>query len=225
MVKIGSTSRRALLDALPLFVPAIPFGLILGLAITESAMNPLVGWSSAPIIFGGAAQLTVISLLGAGSALAAVTAAVVVNARHLLYSAALAPIFQGQPRWFRWFGPYLLIDQLFALTSIRRWDDPDEFRHYYLVAGFTFWTLWVVTIAVGLVIGPVVPTAWHLEFAVPILFIGLVVIGLDRWPKLVAALAGSGGAYLLAGLPSHSGLMAGAVIGIAAGAAAGRLAR
>jgi predicted branched-subunit amino acid permease len=213
------------LDALPLFVPAIPFGLILGLAITESAMSPLVGWSSAPIIFGGAAQLTVISLLGAGSALAAVAAAIVVNARHLLYSAALAPIFQGQPRWFRWFGPYLLIDQLFALASVRRWDDPDEFREYYLAAGFTFWLLWLLTVAAGLVIGPVVPAAWNLEFAIPILFIGLIIIGLDRWPKLVAALVGGMSTYLLAGLPSHSGLMAGAVVGIVAGAVAERLAR
>ena len=102
------TARRppGVIDALPLFVPAIPFGLVIGLAITESGMNPFVGWSGSWLIFGGAAQLTLVTLLGSGVAVAAaVGTALVVNARHLMYSAALAPTFQSQPRWFRWLGP------------------------------------------------------------------------------------------------------------------------
>jgi len=210
--------RRAVLDAIPLFVPAIPFALVLGLTIVESGINPFVGWSSSWIIFGGAAQLTLISLLGSGAAVAAaVTAGLVVNARHLMYSAALAPTFQSQPRWFRWFGPYLLIDQLFALASVRLDDDPKTFRTYFVAAGLMFWTFWQITIAVGLAIGPVIPDNWNLEFAVPILFLGLVVIALDKYPKLIAAVVGAGVTYLLAGLPSRSGLLVGALVGIVAG--------
>jgi predicted branched-subunit amino acid permease len=219
-----SVVRQALVDALPLYVPAIPFALVLGLAIVESGINPLVGWSSSWIIFGGAAQLTLISLLGSGAAMAAaVTAGLVVNARHLMYSAALAPTFQAQPRWFRWLGPYLLIDQLFALSSVRLEDDPKTFRTYYLSAGLMFWTFWQTTIALGLAIGPVVPESWNLEFAVPILFLGLVVIALDKYPKLVAAVVGAGVTFLLAGLPNRSGLLVGAVVGIVAGTVAERI--
>lgn len=218
-----SIVRRALVDAIPLYVPAIPFGLVLGLAIVESGINPFVGWSSSWIIFGGAAQLTLISLLGSGAAVAAaVMAGLVVNARHLMYSAALAPKFQAQPRWFRWFGPYLLIDQLFALSSVRLDDDPKAFRTYYLAAGLMFWTFWQTTIALGLAIGPVVPDGWNLEFAVPILFLGLVVIALDKYPKLVAAVFGAGVTFLLAGLPNRSGLLVGALVGIVAGTVAER---
>ncbi|MGA7097000.1 MAG: AzlC family ABC transporter permease [Acidimicrobiia bacterium] len=221
-----SLARRAVVDALPLFVPAVPFGLVIGLAISESGINTMVGWSSSWIIFGGAAQLTLISLLGAGTAVAAaVTAGLVVNARHLMYSAALAPTFQRQPRWFRWLGPYVLIDQLFALASVRLDDEPDVFRTYFLAAGLTFWSMWQLTTAIGLVIGPVVPQSWNLEFAVPILFIGLLVLGIDRWPKAVAALVGAGVTYLSAGLPNRGGLLVGAVVGILAGAMANRLRR
>ncbi|MFZ0625800.1 MAG: AzlC family ABC transporter permease [Acidimicrobiia bacterium] len=219
-------ARRAVVDALPLFVPAVPFGLVIGLAISESGINTMVGWSSSWIIFGGAAQLTLISLLGAGTAVAAaVTAGLVVNARHLMYSAALAPTFQRQPRWFRWLGPYVLIDQLFALASVHLDDDPDVFRTYFLSAGLTFWSMWQVTTAIGLIIGPIVPESWNLEFAVPILFIGLLVLGLDRWPKVVAALVGAGVSYVTAGLPNRGGLLVGALVGIMAGALAHRLRR
>lgn len=210
--------RRAFIDAVPLFLPAIPFGLVLGLAITESGLNPLVGWSTSPVIFGGAAQLTLVSLLGSGAAaVAAISAALVVNARHLMYSAAMAPFFQRQPRWFRWLGSYVLIDQLFALAAIRVDDDPETFRTYYLAAGATFWTFWLTTTGAGLFIGPVVPEEWSLGFAVPILFVGLIVIGIDRWPKTVAAAVGAGVTYLLAGMPNRAGMLVGALAGILVG--------
>ena len=215
--------KRGILDALPLYVPAIPFALVLGLAVVESGINPFVGWSSSWIIFGGAAQLTVISLLGSGAAaLAAVSAALVVNARHIMYSAALAPAFQKQPRWMRWLGPYVLIDQSFALAVLRTEDDPKAFREYYLGAGATFWVLWQLTTAVGLAIGPVIPEEWNLGFAVPILFIGLIVVGIDKSSKVVAALVGAGVTVLSAGLPSRSGLLVGAAVGILAGTLAER---
>lgn len=213
--------RRGITDALPLYIPAIPFGLVLGLAVVESGVNVFAGWSGSFLIFGGAAQLTLISLLGSGVAVvAAVTTALVVNARHLMYSAAMAPTFQRQPRWFRWLGPYVLIDQMFALASIEATEsDPDTFRTYYLAAGATFWTLWQLTTALGIIIGPAVPESWNLEFAVPLLFIGLIVIGIDRSSKVVAAIVGAGVTYLVAGMPNRTGLLVGALVGIIAGTA------
>lgn len=213
-----ATVRRGITDALPLFVPAVPFALVIGLAIVEADINLFSGWSGSWLIFGGAAQLTLVSLLGSSAAvLAAITAALVVNARHLMYSAAMAPIFQQQPPWFRWIGPYVLIDQMFALTVIEAESDPDVFRTYYLAAGATFWTLWQTTTALGIAIGPVVPEEWNLGFAVPLLFIGLLVLGIDKSSKLVAALVGAGVTYLFAGLPNRTGLLVGALAGIVIG--------
>jgi predicted branched-subunit amino acid permease len=218
-----SVARQGVIDALPLFVPAIPFGLIIGLAIADSGMNLFVGWSSSWIVFAGAAQLTLITLLGSGAALvAAVGTALVVNARHLMYSAALAPAFQPQPPWFRRLGPYLLIDQVFALVTVSPEEEPDRFRTYYLAVAVTFWSLWLAVTALGIVIGPVIPEEWNLEFAVPILFIGLLILGIDRWPKVVAAVVGAATTYLAAGLPNRTGLLVGAAVGILAGTFAER---
>ena len=110
---------RAIGDAVPVFIPGIPFALVLGFAIKAAGLDALVGWSSSPIVYGGASQLTLVTLLGEGASVAAaVTAALVVNARHLMYSAAMAPTFQEQPAWFRWIGSYFLIDQVFALCML-----------------------------------------------------------------------------------------------------------
>lgn len=221
-----ATIKRGITDALPLYVPAVPFALVIGLAIVESGINPFSGWSGSWLIFGGAAQLTLISLLGSGAAvIAAVTAALVVNARHLMYSAALAPTFQKQPPWFRWLGPYVLIDQNFALSVLEAENDPDTFRTYYLACGATFWTLWQITTALGIAIGPVVPEDWNLAFAVPLLFVGLIVIGIDKSSKLVAAVVGAGVTFLFAGLPNRTSLLVGALVGILAGTIVERIRR
>lgn len=210
--------RQGLGDALPIFIPAVPFALVLGIAIMESSMAPLVGWSSSLIIFGGASQLTLLTLLSDGAApAAAVTAALIVNARHLMYSAAMAPAFQQQPVWFRWVGSYFLIDQVFALSMMRSNDPPRVFRVYYLTVGMTFWLLWLLTTALGMVIGPVVPAQWGLGFAVPVMFTSLLVMGINRWPKAVAALAAAGTALAAAGLPNRIGLLLGAAVGVTVG--------
>lgn len=209
---------------MPLVISAIPFALVVGLAITESGIGNLVGWSGAPIIFAGAAHLTLVTLLGSGAAIvAAITTALVINARHVMYSAAMAPAFQLQPRWFRWLGPYALIDQLFAIAVLRKDDDPDSFRTYYLAGAATFMLFWNSMVALGLLIGPVVPESWQLNFAVPVMFVGIVVMGIDRYPKAVAAIMGAVGAFVFSGLPNRSGLLVGALIGIAAGIIADRI--
>jgi predicted branched-subunit amino acid permease len=123
----------------------------------------------------------------------------------------------------RWVGPYLLIDQQFALAMLRADDDPKAFRTYYLSSGLVFWTLWQIITAVGIVLGPTVPQSWRLEFAVSILFLGLIVMGIDKYPKLVAALVGAGVTYLSAGLPNRAGLLVGAFVGILVGTIAERL--
>jgi predicted branched-subunit amino acid permease len=135
----------------------------------------------------------------------------------MMYSAALAPTFQKQPRWFRWLGPYALLDQTFALVVLRTDDDPDDFRTYYLAASATFIIFWNITVALALLVGPVVPETWQLEFAVPVMFVGIVVMAIDRYPKAVAAVVGAGVSYVFAGLPNRSGLLVGAVVGIIAG--------
>lgn len=208
-------------DSLPVLVPVIPFALVLGVTIAESPVPNLVGWLGSSVIFGGAAQLTVVTLAGGGAVLGAVVAAgLVINARHVMYSAALAPTFGDQPRWFRRLAPYLLVDQVFALSVFHVDDTPESFRHYYLGCGLTFWTVWQTSVALGLVVGPVVPESWSLGFAVPLLFVGLLIGALTSSSAVVAAMVGGAVTWATLGLPNRAGLLIGTAAGILAGMAA-----
>jgi predicted branched-subunit amino acid permease len=151
-----------------------------------------------------------------------IAAGLVVQARHLMYSAAMAPVFGLQPRWFRWLGPYFLIDQEFALSSFRVDDPPTSFRRYYMGSAVTFWLVWQVTVALGLVVGPVVPASWSLGFAVPLLFVGLLLGALDGRPAGAAAVASAAVTWLTLGLPNRAGIMLGAAAGVIAGLMANR---
>jgi predicted branched-subunit amino acid permease len=58
---------RGIIDALPVFLPTIPFALVVVITILNSGILPLLGWSSSPIMYGGASQLTLLVLLSDGA--------------------------------------------------------------------------------------------------------------------------------------------------------------
>ncbi len=221
MSSVSSPTRRAAFlgfrDMLPLMIPAFPFGAVLGLAVAETEFVPnFIGWLSSSLIFGGAAQLTAVTLLASGAGFfPPLLGALVVNVRHVMYSAALVPRFRQQPRWFRWFGPYLLLDQNFALSSIKD-AEPVEWRAYYLAAGGTAWVTWQIAVAVGIVFGPIIPDAVDLSFAVPALFVGLLVPSLRTRPALLAAVVGTLVTVAFAGVPNRGGMLVGGVAGVIA---------
>ena len=201
-------ARQGCLDALPLFIPALPFAFVFGVVVAEAGIPQWLGWSSSPIIFGGAIQVTLLTLIGEGASVAAaVSAALIVGARHMLYSVTLAPKFQNQPGWFRWIGSYVLIDQVFVLSQIKPIDEPATFRRYFLSAGFTFWTLWMTCTALGVVLGPSIPPEWGFEFAAPVLFVSLMMAASDRRDKLAAAGLAMTVTYVSAGLPNRLGIL------------------
>jgi predicted branched-subunit amino acid permease len=215
-------NRRGVTDGLRALLPMVPpapiFGMVFGLLLAETeVVGRLAGWSSSWIVFGGASQLAAVLVIEAGgSALFAVITILVVNARHLMYSAALQPRFADAPRWFRVVGPYVLTDQLFATTEERPDDDPMDYKISHYLAGGLFWlVLWNVSVAAGLVLGDLLPTSWSLEFAVPLLFLGLLINALRDRPGLVAAAVSGTIAVVGQDLePAGLGLLGGAICGM-----------
>ncbi len=212
----------------PLLVGVIPFGLILGVAAAASSIGTMLGWATSPIIFAGAAQLVTIELTNAGAAAAVVIAtALVVNARHLMYSAALADHFRAFPTRWRYGLPYLMTDQAFAV-SITRYattDDPLYKRWFFLGAGLGLWAPWQVVTAVGAVLGAQVPESWSLDFAIPLVFLVLLTLSVRDRPGLVAAVVGATAAIAGRGIPYRLGLIVAAMVGIAAGVIVERVRR
>ncbi len=219
-----STARRALLDGatavLPLLLGVVPFGLILGVAASGSRLGGMLGYLSSIVIFGGAAQLATIELVDQGAAaLVVVATGLVIQSRHMMYSAALAEAFGDFPRPWRFGLPYLLTDQAFVL-SITHWKtetDPAYRRWNFLGIGVTLWIVWQVAVASGVLVGASIPEDWSLDFAVPLVFLVLLASSLKDRPAVVAAAVGGVVAVLADDVPWNLGLIVATLSGIAAG--------
>ena len=212
----------------PLLIGVVPFGLVFGIVAAGSSVGPWLGGSTSVIIFAGAAQLATLQLVDAGVGGAVVIAtALVINARHLMYSAALAPRFQEFPAVARFALPYVMTDQAFAVSIVRYGEvtDPVYRQWYFTGAALTLWITWQISTIVGIVLGAQVPASWSLDFAIPLVFLVLLVPAVKSRPDLIAALVGGGVAVAAAGAPYGLGLMIGAVSGVIAGVVAQRVMR
>jgi 4-azaleucine resistance transporter AzlC len=187
-----------------------------------------LGIATSSIIFAGAAQLVTVQLLDAGTSLfVVILTALVVNVRHLMYSAALAPHFSEFPRRSRLLLPYLLTDQAFALSSVRyeTTDDPLYKRWYFTGAGSTLWVFWQISTVVGVVLGAQIPDSLGLSFAIPLVFLALLIPVVQTRPGLLAAVVGGLVAVAAFDAPYGLGLVIGALAGITAGVAAEQVGR
>jgi predicted branched-subunit amino acid permease len=209
-------------DILPLVVGVLPIGLAVGATIGTSETVPrLAGWAGGPVIVGGAAQLLTIRMLDAGAAPAAILlSALLVNARVLMYGAALAPWFRETSRRRRLLVAFPLIDPTF-LVSISRFErgDLDQSARlaYYAGAATTLMVAWTGIQALAIAAGGVLPEAVGLHLAAPLAFAGLLAKSVSGRPALAAA--GSAGLVAVAGtgLPFQAGGLLALLVGIAAG--------
>jgi predicted branched-subunit amino acid permease len=210
---------------LPILIGVAPFGLIFGVTAANSDVPNLPAWASSFIIFAGAAQLSIIEVLGTGgAAIVAIFTAIVINSRHLMYSADMGRYIAAEPMWRKAVMAYVLTDQSYLISS-HRFPNPrasSSFSNFYLGAALTLWATWQITTTAGFLLGASVPESWSLEFAIPLVFLALLVVAVKDWPGVVAAATGGFVALVAIGLPYHLGLVAGALAGIAAGVASER---
>jgi predicted branched-subunit amino acid permease len=147
--------------------------------------------------FAGSAQFAVASILDtAGGALAAIVAAVLLNARYGTISIAVAPGFEG-PLWRRLLASQLIVDESWALST----RDGRTDVSMLIGAGLALYPCWGVGTAIGVVGGGALgdPERLGLDAAFPALFIALLASQLHDRRAVAAAVLG--GTIALALLP------------------------
>lgn len=232
-------------DTLPLIAGTIPFGLICGTLAVAAGLSAAQAVGMSMLVFAGSAQFIAISLLASGAGVAVVIlTTLVVNLRHVLYSATLQPHVRHLPQ--RWRAPlaFWLNDETFAV--VHRWYDAagaqrEQGREgnavpsaatlssmpsscatshwYYCGSGMAMYVNWVLCTLLGVMFGQRIPNlaGWGLDFAMLATFIGIIVPLLRNRPQVAAAAVAACVALAAQGLPYKLGLMAAAVAGIAAG--------
>lgn len=206
-----------------MLVGVIPFGMIYGALALSQGLNPAAALAMSTILFAGSAQFLFCQLFGVGAPGLVIVAEVgLLNLRHALYSAALAPQIAHLPWRWKLALAYLLTDEAYATIARREASGAvsglHPHRHWFsLGAGLGLWGSWQLSTAVGVLLGARLPADWPLDFALPLTFIAIVV-PLIRNRTLLAVAAVSGCvALLLAGLPFKLGLLVAALAGMTIG--------
>jgi 4-azaleucine resistance transporter AzlC len=212
---------------LPILVGVIPFGLIYGVLAIEAGIPPLPAQAMSAILFAGSAQFLTAQLYGLYTPAVVMTlAAAVINLRHVLYSASIAPYTKKLSNGWKWLLAYLLTDEAYAVTILHYQKTQPEMdtvpendnRHwYFLGAGLALWSTWQLSTAAGIFLGGQVPASWSLDFTLALTFIALVVPNLKDRGGLAAALSAGVLSVLAFTLPFKLGLVIASLVGIAAG--------
>jgi len=219
---------------LPILIGVAPFGMIYGVLALDAGIPPFQAQAISSIVFAGSSQMVLTQLVHTGTpALVMVLTIFVVNLRHALYSASLAPYVQRLPVRWKLLLSYLLTDEAYAVTILhyetledclpdetaqaRDWLDACRFAHwFFLGAGLALWSTWQLSTAAGIFLGAVIPANWSLDFTLALTFIALVVPTLKDRPVIVAAVVAGVVSILTYQVPYRLGLIVAALAGVLA---------
>jgi 4-azaleucine resistance transporter AzlC len=205
---------------LPILLGVIPFGMIYGVLALQAGLPPGAAQAMSAVVFAGSSQMVAVQLIRTGTpAVVLVLSILVINLRHALYSASLAPYMARLPLRWRAALAYLLTDEAYVVTITHYQQvEPTPWGHwFFLGAGLTLWSCWQVSTAAGIFLGAQIPAGWSLDFTLALTFIALLVPGLKDRAGAAAALSAGAVAVLANGLPYKLGLVAAALVGIAVG--------
>jgi 4-azaleucine resistance transporter AzlC len=184
----GSTPRfrDGVRAALPLSPGPFAFGLAFGVLAEAAGMGAAAAVVMSATTFAGSAQFAAASVLeDGGTAIAAIMAAVFLNARYAAISVTVASIVPGG-RLRRLVSSQLIVDESWALAG-----RSGRFEWPILAgAGLLLYALWVGSTALGTLVGGVLedPNELGLDAAFATLFLALAVPYLRERKAVQAAL-------------------------------------
>jgi 4-azaleucine resistance transporter AzlC len=188
-----SPLASALRQTLPIILGYVPVGFAYGVLAQKSGLSGLNTLLMSLLVYAGSAQLIAVGLFAAAAnPLAIVATTFVVNLRHLLMSAALAPYLRGWSKTRLALFSYQMTDETFALHASRfakNQTGPAETFGINLIAQ----SAWVGSTALGLAASTLITDIRPigLDYALPAMFIALLLGQLkSRLHLAVAIVAG-----------------------------------
>ena len=201
-MRMSRSCMKGVQRALPIVLGYVPIGFAYGVLAGKSGLSEANTLLMSLIVFAGSAQFIAVGLFASGTGPAAVILTTfVVNLRHMLMAAALAPYLEGWKRRYLAFFSYELTDETFALHSSRA-VELRKSRIEALSLNITAQLSWVTGTVLGIfasgLIGDVKPLG--LDYALAAMFIGLLVGQCESKIRVLTALISGGiatGLYLL----------------------------
>jgi predicted branched-subunit amino acid permease len=185
--------RQLLLDVTGIAVSIAAFGIVYGIAARDTGLSLIETISMSALPFAGASQFAALGYLDQGLSWAVVIGmTALLNARHLLYSASLAPHLVDVPLAQRATMAQVLTDVAFAnpTNHFKRLGRPDVVG-YWIAAVAGVYLPWNLGTAVGAVAGGFIPdpSLLGLDVVFPASMAGLAVGLVTGRRELIATAA------------------------------------
>lgn len=215
------TFRRGGKSVLPILLGVFPFSLVLGVAMKESGLSPLQTASFAASVLAGTAQLATVQLYAAAApGIFIVLTALVINLRYAMYGLSMEPLVREKSIATRIFYAYIMSDQSYAFTMAEAEEGPSApyITSFFLGASLTLYAFWQGGIALGYLLGSIIPSWLSLDFTIPLVFLSLLIPHLKEGKRrFTASITALGAIVMVPLLPLQSGLLGAIITGMGAG--------
>ncbi len=182
--------QRGVFLASPIVMGYIPVGFAYGVLAQKAGISPFNTVLMSVIVYAGASQFIAVGLVAAQlPALTIILTTFVVNLRHLILSSALSPFLR---RWrtieLAAFA-FHLTDETFAIHSMR-FPSGVPSKHEVFALNATAQLAWISGSWLGVAAGQFIPgiKPFALDYALPALFIALLVLQITNYFQMIVAL-------------------------------------
>ncbi|WP_048959763.1 AzlC family ABC transporter permease [Enterobacter bugandensis] len=215
-----TTIMRGVSAVMPLCIGDFPFSFIVGALSVSMGMSIWQSTAWSCIVIAGSAQMLALNMVKTGASLGVIIfTTLIINLRHVLYSASMAEKVRDASFFRKCFISYALTDEVYA-TTVKEMDESRGDKYlFYSTVMLTFWGVWVLADFLGAVIGSSFPDIqkYGLDFAMVAAFIAIVVPQIKSQACTVAALVASVSGVLLVVLPWSLGIVVASLLGVLAG--------
>lgn len=191
-------------DSIPIMLGVMPFGITCGVMGLAAGLTPAETILMSLLVFAGAAQFICITMLGAGITGwgLIVFTTLLINLRHLLMGASLAPQLLKLPLARQILLAFALTDESYAITT-NRIVQAGYSANYQMGSSWALYFTWALSTIAGVLVGSYIPDplAWGLDFAMPAVFLAMLVPRLNNPVSVAVCLVAAvtavvGAAYL-----------------------------
>jgi 4-azaleucine resistance transporter AzlC len=196
--------QRGFIAMLPLYPGMIAFGMLYGALAVQVGLSPLQAWAMSIIVFAGSAQFTAVGMWNGAGAFAIILTTLIVNLRHLLLGASIAPYLRGLPSRWKVALAFWLTDESYAV-AITEYEKGTGSHWYFFGNCMGVYFIWQIASLLGALFSSALPdpARYGLDLVFPLTFLGLLTSFIKNrtglWVAVVAGILALAGALYLPG--------------------------
>ncbi len=181
---------KGFIDTIPLALSASIYGVVYGVLAGKAGLSILETIAMSGIVFAGASQMTAVQMIALGSSgISIIITVFIINLRHFLLSASIAPYLKKESLGVKLLSSFLLTDETYAVAYSHFQKNSPEAK-YYLGSGMTIYIFWGISGAIGYFFGNIISSQLNyiFDFAFVAAFLGMLVPMVKGLPMVVTVI-------------------------------------